>query len=141
MTTPLRVGDTFELTYTFAAEAVTQYAVLTGDMNPVHLDADYARETPFERPIVHGLFVAGLFSRILGCDMPGPGTLYMTQALEFLAPVYVGDSIRARVEILELRERGRTRVSTAAYRAVDGTQVISGEAIVKIPAARRGESA
>jgi 3-hydroxybutyryl-CoA dehydratase len=128
----LNVGDRFELNFTFSEEAVRGFAEVTGDKNPIHLDPEFARTTVFGRPIVHGMFVGGLISRALGCHFPGAGTIYMSQSLKFLAPVFVGESVRIELVLTELGEKGRGTISTTAFRS-DGTRVVEGEALVKLP--------
>ena len=125
------VGERATRTTTFTPEAVAQFAALVGDHNPVHLDADFAARTPFGRPIVHGMFVASLLSGILGEELPGPGSIYLSQSLRFEAPVYVGDTVTATVEVSAAREGKRIVTLRTECHNADGARVISGEAIVK----------
>ncbi len=128
----LAPGDRYELEFTFSAENVAEFADVTGDTNPLHLDAEYAAKRVFGRPIVHGMFVASLVSRIIGTHLPGEGTIYLSQNLKFTAPVYTDDTVRVVVEVAELLEKGRVRLATRAFRA-DDTQVMDGEALVVAP--------
>jgi hypothetical protein len=101
-----------------------------GDHNPVHADREYAASTVFEEPIAPGIWTAGLISAVIGTRLPGPGAIYLSQDLKFLKPVKAGDSISARVEVLEVhRERNRIRLRTVCtnQRAED---VLTGEAVV-----------
>ena len=131
----LRAGDSFEFTFQFSVDRVQAFARVVGDDNPIHLDEAYARGSGFGHRIVHGMFLAGLVSRALGCDLPGPGTIYMGQELSFMAPVSVEDRVRVVLEVLELRPKGRVRIATRIFLA-DGTQVVDGEALVRAPRAR-----
>ncbi len=126
------VGDLASRSRAFTQENVAQFAALVGDRNPIHLDAAAAAHTPFGRPIVHGIFVASLISTILGEDLPGPGSIYLSQSLRFEAPVYVGDIVTATVEVTAIRtERRIVTLRTECVNA-EGVSVISGEAIVKV---------
>ena len=125
------VGQRAERSREFTAEVVAQFADLVGDHNPAHLDAEYAARTPFGRPIAHGMLVASLLTGILGEQLPGAGSIYLSQSLRFEAPVFVGDSVTASVEVTAVRTEKRiVTLRTVCVRA-DGVRVISGEAIVK----------
>jgi 3-hydroxybutyryl-CoA dehydratase len=119
---------------TFTDGDVRQFAAITGDQNPVHLDEQYAAGTRFGQRIVHGMLTAGLISRLLGNDLPGPGTMYMGQTLKFKAPVFLGDTITATVEVVKIREdRGIVTLDTSCVNQ-DGVTVLEGEAVVMLPA-------
>lgn len=136
---PLTIGASASRTKTFSDEDVRAFARISTDTNPVHLDDSYAVTTRFGRRIVHGMLTAGLISAVLGNDLPGPGTIYLSQSLQFKAPVYVGDTVTATVEVTAIREgRGIVTLATTCTRQ-DGTVVISGEAVVLVPA--EGDSA
>src|SRR5690625_7705909 len=98
----LRVGQRARYSKTLSEEDVTLFAVVSGDVNPVHLDADYAAGTPFRQRIAHGAWTGALISAALALELPGPGTIYLGQTLNFHAPVRIGDSIA-----IELEEIGR----------------------------------
>jgi acyl dehydratase len=83
------VGSSFEHPFRFTQEQVIQFAALTGDNNPLHLDAEYAATTTFKRPIIHGMLGATVFTKVLGTQFPGFGSVYLKQTLEFLRPMYV----------------------------------------------------
>ena len=101
-----------------------------GDFNPIHSDPDYAASTPFHEPIAPGIFTAGLISAVIGTQLPGPGAIYLSQSLKFVKPVRAGDTIAARVEVIEvIRERNRIRLSTVCTNQ-HGEEVLSGEAWV-----------
>lgn len=131
---PLTVGDTASRSKTFTEDDVRFFAHLSGDANPVHLDEAYAAGTRFGRRIVHGMFTAALISAVIGNDLPGPGTIYLSQSLQFRAPVYLGDTVTATVEVTRIREeRGIVTLATTCTRQ-DGTVVLVGEAVVLVPA-------
>ena len=96
------VGDSAEFTKVFSEEDVFLFAGITGDRNPVHTSKEFAATTRFKERIAHGLLTAGTISAAIGMKLPGPGCLYLSQTLEFKAPVFLGDEITARVEIVEV---------------------------------------
>ena len=112
---------------------VVGFAEISGDRNPIHLSEHFAAKTPFGGRIAHGLYTASLISAVIGTRMPGPGAIYISQTLRFLAPVRIGDTVEASVEIVELSEKGN-RAKLACQCKVGDTVVLEGEAIVKIPA-------
>ncbi len=128
------VGMSASRTRTITGHEVALFAEATGDENPLHLDDAYAAGTQFGRPIAHGMLVASLISAVLANDLPGPGALYASQTLRFPAPVYVGETVTATVEVIKVRSRTVT-LSTTCTKA-DGTVVIEGEAVVFLPKAR-----
>ncbi|MBM4418825.1 MAG: MaoC family dehydratase [Chloroflexi bacterium] len=114
----------------FSAEDVSRFALLTGDLNPVHLDSEYAARTRFGRPIVHGMLAASMFSTLLAMRVPGRGAVYLSQSMRFRAPIYVGEEVEATVEIIAVDEtRSRLTLATRLVRA-DGAEAITGEAVV-----------
>lgn len=124
------VGKRAELRHTFTVEEVRQFADVTGDMNPLHVDPELAAKGRFGQPVVHGLFTAALFSRLLATDLPGPGTIYLKQRLRFARPVFFNQEVVASVEIL--RRSPRRRLLWLATRCYDtaGRLVVDGEAEV-----------
>jgi 3-hydroxybutyryl-CoA dehydratase len=112
---------------------VVGFAEISGDRNPIHLSEHFAAKTPFGGRIAHGLYTASLISAVIGTRLPGPGAIYLSQTLRFLAPVRIGDTVVASVEIVELTEKGR-RAKLACQCTVGETLVLEGEAVVKIPA-------
>lgn len=132
----LSVGDKASRTKTFTDEDVRGFAQVTGDTNPLHLDDEYAAQTRFGRRLVHGMLTAGLVSATLANDLPGEGTVYMSQTLQFKAPVFIGDTITATVEVTAYRpERGIATLATTCVNQ-DGTVVLQGEAVVLVPRQR-----
>jgi 3-hydroxybutyryl-CoA dehydratase len=122
--------DSFTKTVTEAD--VATFAGLIGDFNPIHVDAEYARKSRFGRRVAHGMFAGGLISAVLGNKLPGPGAIYLSQQLEFLAPVFIGDTITARVEVSEWRPEKRIlTLKTDAYNQ-EGKQVVTGKAVLLV---------
>jgi len=123
----LKVGDFAEWSRTVTEDDIELFAKATGDFNPVHLDQAYAQKTIFKGRIAHGLLSVGIISTILGNILPGHGTIYLSQEVKFLAPVKIGDTITARVEVLELiPEKNRAKFKTTCINqegkiVVDGT--------------------
>jgi 3-hydroxybutyryl-CoA dehydratase len=109
----LKVGDSAQISKTITEEVINDFAKATGDFNPVHLDQAYAEKTMFKGRIAHGLLSVGLLSSILGNILPGHGTIYLSQEVKFLAPVRIGDTITAGVEVIELiPEKNRAKFRT-----------------------------
>ena len=111
---------------------IEQFAEISTDHNPVHLDDEYARDTIFEGRIAHGMLTAGLVSAVIGEQLPGHGTIYMSQNLEFLAPVRPGDLVHAEVKVVDMVIDKR-RVKLDCRCEVKGKNVLVGEAIVLAP--------
>ena len=112
---------------------VVLFAGVTGDFNPAHVDAVAAASGPFGGRIAHGMLTGGLISAVLAMRLPGPGTIYLSQSLRFLRPVRIGDTVTARVEVLEtISEKRRVRLATTAANQ-NGEQVVEGEALVMVP--------
>ncbi len=114
-------------------EDVVAFAEVSGDHNPLHLCDDFARNTRFGGRIVHGMFTASLLSGALGMRLPGAGSLYLSQSLNFRKPVRIGDIVTVVVEVVELIEKGR-RCRLACTALVEGCVVMDGEALAKVPA-------
>lgn len=126
----VRVGDTAQIVRRVDDGDIASFVDAVGDYNPVHADRDYAATTMFKKPIAPGIWTAGLISSVIGTRLPGPGAIYLAQELKFLKPVYFGDVITARVEVLEvLRERNRIRLKTVCENQ-RGEEVLTGEALV-----------
>jgi 3-hydroxybutyryl-CoA dehydratase len=114
------------------AADILAFAEITGDWNPVHLDADFAAKTVFREPIAHGMLTAGYISAVFGSALPGPGAIYVSQTLNFRAPVKVGDQVVASVRVMELYPAKR-RVRFDCLCVVDGKAVLEGEAVLLVP--------
>lgn len=122
-------GDVFKLDLSYTQQEVEAFAKLTGDQNPIHLDADYAAQTAFRRPIVHGMLTASVFSKVLGMSFPGEGTIYLKQSLEFKKPMYVDTSYEVVCEAVEVHQRrGMATISTQIFDKEKGDLVLKGEA-------------
>lgn len=107
------VGDNASKTITITSEMVKQFAQLTGDDNPIHLDEAYAKKTVFRKPVVHGVFQISLISALLATEMPGRGSIYHSQNTNFTAALFVGDTVTAKVEVIErLEETKQIRLKT-----------------------------
>lgn len=108
---------------------------MSGDTNPVHLDQDFANQTPFHGRIAHGMLTASFLSTVMGTKLPGPGCIYIKQSLRFMAPVRVGDTVTARVTVASLKpEKKFAELHTVC--TVGGKVVIDGEATVMVPSRR-----
>lgn len=129
----LKVGDAEEFAKTVSENDIYQYAGITGDFNPAHVNEQYAAGTFFKTRIAHGMLSAGFISTILGNQLPGPGAIYVKQELNFLAPVRIGDTITARVEVSEvLADKNRVTLRTTCTNQ-EGTLVIDGHAVMSPP--------
>ena len=100
----MKVGDSAEITKTIEQSDIDAFANVTGDHNPVHVDEEFAKTTRFGRRIAHGMLTASLISAVLANHLPGEGSVYLGQTLQFVAPVFPGDEITARVTVREIRE-------------------------------------
>ncbi|MCC5935169.1 MAG: MaoC family dehydratase [Candidatus Cyclonatronum sp.] len=126
----LKTGDRAEFSKTISEHDVYAFAGITGDFNPLHVDAEYAAQTRFGARISHGALLAGLISTVVGMKLPGPGALYASQSLKFLRPVYIGDTITAFAEVAEvLPERNRVKFRTGC-RNQKGEAVAEGESVL-----------
>ena len=128
----LSVGMTETLSKTIASSDVVGFAQLTGDRNPIHLSEHFAAKTQFGGRIAHGLYTASLISAVIGTRLPGPGAVYLSQTLNFKAPVRIGDTVVAAVEVAELIAE-RLRVRLICTCKVEDTVVLEGDALVKVP--------
>jgi 3-hydroxybutyryl-CoA dehydratase len=128
----LSPGMTETLTKHVSSADVVGFAEITGDRNPIHLSEHFAAKTPFGTRIAHGLYTAGLISALLGTRLPGPGAIYISQTLNFRAPVRIDDEVLVSVTVEELiPEKSRARLACACR--VGDTVVLDGEALVKVP--------
>ncbi len=129
----LSVGDVAELSRVVRASDIAEFVDAVGDRNPIHSDPAFAARTPFGELVAPGIWTAGLISGVIGTRLPGSGSVYVTQELRFLRPVKVGDTITARVEVIELLgERNRVRLKTTCVNQ-RSEEVLSGEAWVLPP--------
>ena len=128
----LTVGQSAELVRTVTEADIVAFAAVTGDNNPVHLDADYAATTSFGERIAHGMLSAGYISAVLGTTLPGPGAIYLSQSLAFKRPVKIGAEVVARVTVTAIDE-AKARVTLDTTCLVGGKAVVGGEAVVMVP--------
>ena len=126
----LSVGQTHQLTFSFTQADVEAFARVTGDTNPIHLDAGYAAQTVFRRPIIHGMLGASVFSRVLGTEFPGAGSIYLSQTLAFQQPMYVDTAYEAVFTVQEILPRSSARIETKIMEKESGKVVTTGEAMV-----------
>ena len=125
-----KVGMKAHTSKTITETDVILFAGVSTDINPVHLDEEAAKQGIFGKRVAHGILVSGLISAVLGNKLPGPGSIYMGQELKFLAPVFIGDTITAEVEIVELiPEKCRIKLNTTCTNQ-DGKVVIAGSALI-----------
>jgi len=128
----LTLGLTETLSKTIESSDVVGFAEVTGDRNPIHLSEHFAAKTPFGGRIAHGLYTASLISAVLGTRLPGPGAIYISQTLNFRAPVRIDDTVDVTVTVTELvPEKFRARLRCEC--SVGGEIVLDGEALVKVP--------
>ncbi|WP_372621255.1 MaoC family dehydratase [Falsiroseomonas sp.] len=128
----LSVGQKASFGKTITEADIVLFAAVTGDTNPMHLNEEYARDSFFGERIAHGMLAAGLITKVMGTQLPGPGTIYMSQSLRFRKPVRIGETVTATVEITALNtEKHRVTLSTVC--TVKGEPVLEGEALVTVP--------
>ena len=127
----LAVGQTASLQKTFTEADIATFAEISLDSNPIHLSDEYAKKTVFGARVVHGILTAGLISAVIANRLPGPGSIYLGQDLRFTAPVFLGDTVTAQVEIAELREDKKIVKLTTTCVNQHGQAVITGLATVK----------
>jgi 3-hydroxybutyryl-CoA dehydratase len=119
-------------TRTVTEADIVLFTAVSGDLNPIHVNEEYARKTMFKGRIAHGILTAALISAVLGNQLPGPGCVYLSQTLKFLAPVKAGDTVTARATVTELvPEKKRVVLKTECF--VDDKAVVDGEAVVMVP--------
>jgi len=128
----LSVGQQAVFAKTVSEADIVAYAGVSGDMNPVHINEEFAKTTMFKTRIAHGMLSAGFISAVLGTKLPGPGSIYLSQTLKFMAPVKIGDTVTARATITEIvAEKKRVVLKTECL--VAGKVVLDGEATVMVP--------
>ncbi len=129
----LKEGQRASFSKTVSEFDVYMFAGISGDFNPAHINQVYAEQTAFKTRIAHGMLSAGFISSVLGNQLPGPGTIYISQSMTFLAPVAIGDTITATAEVVEIiAEKKRVRLKTICTNQ-EGKEVLTGEAMVSPP--------
>jgi 3-hydroxybutyryl-CoA dehydratase len=126
-------GDGFSFERFISAEEVNRFAEIVGDSNPIHLDEGYAENSFFKKRIVHGAFLAGLISKVLGMDFPGEGTVYISQASSFKRPVFVDSTVKVEVKITAVNVEKRRLVLDTTILNSDGKACLTGSAEVWLP--------
>ena len=125
-----KVGDQASVSKTITDEDIRVFADLVGDHNSIHLDDEYAGKTRFGRRIAHGMLSASLISTVIGTRLPGPGSVYLKQSYQFVAPVFPGDTVTARATITKIREDKPIITLETVCLNQDGQLVVKGEALV-----------
>jgi 3-hydroxybutyryl-CoA dehydratase len=128
----LKIGQTAELSKKVTDEMVRAFAEISEDRNPAHLDDEYAKASFFKQRIAHGMLGAGLISAVMAMKLPGPGAIYLSQNLKFKAPVYIGDTMTAKAEVVELNDSKKIVTLNTTVVKQDGTVVIEGQAMIKL---------
>ena len=128
----LSIGQSAEATRTVSEADIMAFAEVSGDHNPVHLDAAFAATTPFKERIAHGMLSASYISALIASRLPGPGAIYISQTLAFKRPVKINDTVTTRVEITELNPE-KARATLACTCTVNGKVVLEGDAVVMAP--------
>jgi 3-hydroxybutyryl-CoA dehydratase len=128
----LKVGQEASKTHTVTEADIVAFANVSGDHNPVHIDAAYAAKTMFKERIAHGMLSAGYISAVFGMQLPGPGAIYMSQSLSFRGPVKIGDTVVTTVKIIELVP-DKKRAKFECTCVVNDKPVLMGEALLMVP--------
>ncbi|MBY8997112.1 MAG: MaoC family dehydratase [Candidatus Thorarchaeota archaeon] len=128
----LSIGQSAEVTHTVTEEDIKTFGDLSGDYNPLHFDEEWAKTTMFKGRIAHGLLTAAYISTAIGMKLPGPGTIYMGQSMKFLGPARIGDTITARVEIIDLNDENERITLKTMCTNQDGKLILDGEAMIKV---------
>jgi len=129
----LDISQKYEENFTITQPMIETFAKATGDYNPIHMDTEFSKAAFFKAPIAHGMLLAGIISRLIGMNFPGTGTIYLSQTLKFLKPVYVGDNLTFRLKVMDIqKERNRVLLETVIVSHNNET-VLLGEALVMPP--------
>lgn len=127
----IKVGNEASFAKTITEADVLLYAGLSGDFNPIHIDAEYAKRSLFKERIAHGMLVSSLISAVLGTQLPGPNSIYLGQDLKFTAPVKIGDTVTAVATVTEKRDDKRIIKLRTTVSNQRGEMVVDGSAVVK----------
>ena len=127
----IKVGDEASISRTITEAHIVAFAGLTGDMNPLHVDAEYAAKSMFGERIAHGMLVAGLISAVLGMQLPGPNCIYLGQDLKFTAPVKIGDTVTVAVTVTDKRDDKKIITLRTTATNQRGEMVVDGSAVIK----------
>lgn len=129
----LKIGDSASLRRTLSERDITLFAVMSGDVNPAHVDEEYAKSDMFHEVIAHGMWAGALISTVLGTMLPGPGTIYLGQSLRFLHPVGLGDTVTVTVTVAELHPENHRVMLDCKVVNQDGETVVTGMAEIIAP--------
>lgn len=129
----IKLGDTESMTKTFVDADVVLFACMTGDFNPAHISREFAVQNRLKDCVVHNMLVAGLVNSVLGTRLPGPGSLLNRQNLAFLAPVYIGDTITARVEVAKCNHAGSQALLSVECKNQYRDVVVRGDVLMDLP--------
>jgi acyl dehydratase len=122
-----QIGDQHEITFSFTQEQVNDFCKISGDFNPLHWDEAYAAETPFKKPIIHGALIASVFSRVMGMEFPGQGSVYLKQITEFKRPLFVGVTYTAKFKIDSINsEKHLAEIKTQVFEPERGKLMVDG---------------
>ncbi len=127
----MKVGDSYEIEFSFTQDQVNDFCKISGDFNPLHWDEAFAESTPFKKPIIHGALIASVFSRVMGMEFPGSGSVYLKQVSEFKRPLYVGQTYQAKFELESINELKHTaEIKTQVFEMDRGKMMVDGMASV-----------
>jgi 3-hydroxybutyryl-CoA dehydratase len=127
----IKIGDAASFAKTITEADIVHYAGITGDFNPIHVDAEYAKQSVFRERVAHGMLVAGFISAVLGTQLPGPNSIYLEQDLKFRAPVKIGDTVTAAVTVTEKRDDRKIITLKTTVTNQRGKVVMDGSAVMK----------
>lgn len=129
----IEIGQSASFSKTITETDIYLFAGISGDLNPAHINEEQAKQTRFKKRIAHGMLTASFISTVIGMQLPGPGTIYLEQSIQFKAPVYIGDTIEAIAEVASIdKDRNRVGLNTFCYNQ-EGVLVIEGKALVMPP--------
>lgn len=126
------IGDSATFSKTISENDIYQFSGITGDFNPMHVDAEFAKKTRFGKRIAQGMLTSSFICTVLGMKLPGVGTIHVSQNLEFKKPVFIGDTVTVEVEVLEILDKGFLKLRTDIFNQ-DRESVVIGTAVVKPP--------
>lgn len=129
----IKLNSAFSRSFIITEEMINGFAEYTGDKNPIHLDEKYAENSVFKKRIAHGFLIGSLISSVLGNDFPGNGTIYLSQSMKFLKPVFIGDTITVSIDVTEITDKNWLKIKTLCINQ-DMRTVIDGEAVIIPPA-------
>jgi acyl dehydratase len=126
-------GEEYQYTFSFTQDQVEEFSKITGDTNPIHLDEEFAKNTIFKKRIMHGALSTSVFSNILGTKFPGNGTIYLSQEVKYLIPMYASETYVCSVTVEEIKVEKKILILDTTIRNDAGDMTVSGKAVVKVP--------